>query len=38
MTGVKRDPKSAQVQFSETVTDINNAAADYGVGLKEKSV
>lgn len=38
MTGVKRDPKSAQVQFSETVTDIDNTAADFGYNPKEKSV
>lgn len=37
MTGVKRDPKSAHVQFSEVTTDISNAASDYGVGAKEKS-
>lgn len=37
MTSVKKDPKSTQVQFSEAVTDIDNAAADYGVGSKEKS-
>lgn len=37
MTGVKKDPRSAQVQFGEAATDIGNAAADYGVGSKEKS-
>lgn len=37
MKGVKKDPKSAHVQFSEAVADIDNAAADYGVASQEKS-
>lgn len=37
MKGVKKDPRSAQVQFGEAATDIGNAAADFGTGTKEKS-
>lgn len=38
MTGVKRDPKSTHVQFSETTTDISNVAADYGVAKEKPTV